>query len=335
VKNFQEVVSDRFEEISSETTREVLNWKDTGCYGCSIRCSKWARWDGHEIEGPEYETTAFLGSGCLVYNIKDIAWANEMCNDLGLDTISTGVTMSFAMECYERGIVGDWDGLKLEWGNAEAQREMIRKMAMKEGIGELFSDGTRIAAERIGSNSSDFAINIFGMEMSGVNPKGCLTMGVVLSVADFASHTRLWMTEQEMGPDFTIEDIPESIAAGLDEINVRNCLIVCDFVPLGLDRLAPLLSVATGFVYTEDSLREVGTKLTHLARRYNIRNGRKYTDDRMPERFFQEEMQAGFMRGKKVEKAFFDDLVRKYYQVRSWTLEGEPTSSVLRQYNLI
>jgi aldehyde:ferredoxin oxidoreductase len=243
--------------------------------------------------------------------------------------------MSFAMECYERGIVGDWDGLKLEWGNAEAQREMIRKMAMKEGIGELFSDGTRIAAKRIGSNSSDFAINIFGMEMSGVNPKGCLTMGVVLSVADFASHTRLWMTEQEMGPDFMIEDIPESIAAGLDEINVRNCLIVCDFVPLGLDRLAPLLSVATGFVYTEDSLREVGTKLTHLARRYNIRNGRKYTDDRMPERFFQEEMQAGFMRGKKVEKAFFDDLVRKYYQVRNWTLEGEPTSSVLRQYNLI
>ncbi|HNS18144.1 MAG TPA: aldehyde ferredoxin oxidoreductase family protein [Bacteroidales bacterium] len=334
VKNFQQVVSDRFEEISSETAREVLNWKDTACFGCSIRCSKFARWDGHEIEGPEYETTAFLGSGCLVFNIKDVAWANELCNDLGLDTISTGVTMSFAMECYEKGLIDDWDGLKLEWGNAEAQREMILRMAMKSGIGKLFSDGSRIAARRIGKNSSDFAINIYGMEMSGVNPKGCLTMGVVLSVADFASHTRLWMTEQEMGPDFTIDDIPESVASGLDEINARNCLVVCDFLPLGLNRLAPLLNAATGLDHTEESLRELGAKLTHLARRYNIRNGRKYTDDRMPERFFQEEMLAGFMRGKKVEKEFFTNLIRKYYKVRNWSEQGEPTPAVLEKYNL-
>jgi aldehyde:ferredoxin oxidoreductase len=335
VKNFQEVVSDRFEEISSETTREVLNWKDTACFGCSIRCSKFARWDDHEIEGPEYETTAFLGSGCLIFNIKDVAWANELCNDLGLDTISTGVTMSFAMECYEKGLVEDWDGLKLQWGNAEAQREMILKMAAKQGIGELFSDGSRAAAHRIGKASADFAINIYGMEMSGVNPKGCLTMGVVLSVADFASHTRLWMTEQEMGPDFTIDDIPESVAAGLDEINARNCLVVCDFLPLGLGRLAPLLNAATGLEHTEESLRELGAKLTHLARRYNIRNGRRYTDDRMPERFFQEEMLAGFMRGKKVEKEFFNDLIQKYYKVRNWSARGEPTPAILEKYDLI
>lgn len=335
VKNFQEVVTDRFEEISSETTREILNWKDTNCFGCAIRCSKFARWDGHEIEGPEYETTAFLGSGCFVFNIKDVAWANEMCNDLGLDTISTGVTMSFAMECYEKGFIDDWDGLHLEWGNAESQREMIQKMAMRQGIGELFTDGSRIAAQRIGKNSSDFAINIYGMEMSGVNPKGCLTMGVVLSVADFASHTRLWMTEQEMGPSFTIEDIPESVAIGLDEINARNCLIVCDFIPLGLDRLAPLLHAATGLEYSEDSLRLLGAKLTHLARRYNIRNGRKYTDDKIPERFFQDEMLAGFLKGKKVERAFFNGLIQKYYKVRNWTHEGEPTESVLQQFGLI
>lgn len=335
VKNFQEVVSDRFEEISSETTREVLNWKDTACFGCSIRCSKFARWDDHEIEGPEYETTAFLGSGCLVFNIKDVAWANELCNDLGLDTISTGVTMSFAMECYEKGLVDHWDGLRLEWGNAEAQREMIHKMAMRQGIGELFSDGSRAAAQRIGKNSADFAINIYGMEMSGVNPKGCLTMGVVLSVADFASHTRLWMTEQEMGPDFTIEDIPESVASGLDEINARNCLVVCDFLPLGLSRLAPLLNAATGLERTEESLRDLGAKLTHLARRYNIRNGRSYTDDRMPERFFQEEMLAGFMRGRKVEKEFFNDLIQKYYKVRNWSDKGEPTPAILAKYDLI
>lgn len=334
VKNFSEVTSDRFEEISSETTREVLNWKDTGCYGCSIKCSKWARWDDHEIEGPEYETTAFLGSGCLIFNIKDVAWANEMCNDLGLDTISTGVTMSFAMECYEKGLLDRWDGLDLSWGNAGDQRKMIELMAYKRGVGEIFGDGSRIAAQKVGKNSSDFAINIYGMEISGVNPKGCLTMGVVLSVSDFASHTRLWMTEQEMGPDFTIDDIPEAIAQGLDEINARNCLIVCDFVPLGLDRLAPLLNAATGLDYTEQSLLSLGTKLTHLARRYNLRNGRKYTDDIMPERFFKEESLAGFMRGKKVEKDFFNDLIQQYYNIRGWTTQGEPGKEILQLFDL-
>jgi aldehyde:ferredoxin oxidoreductase len=159
-------------------------------------------------------------------------------------------------------------------------------------------------------------------------------MGVVLSVADFASHTRLWMTEQEMGPDFTIDDIPDSVAQGLDEINARNCLIVCDFVPLGLDRLAPLLNAATGLNYTEKALRELGTKLTHLARNYNLRNGRKYTDDIMPERFFKEESLAGFMKGKKVDKEFFNDLIQKYYKLRGWTKEGLPENETLFQYNL-
>lgn len=327
VRNFREVKTNEFEKISSETTREELNWKDTSCFGCSIRCSKWARWDDHEIEGPEYETTAFLGSGCEVFNIKDVAWANEMCNDMGLDTISAGVTISFAMECYEKGLMDEWSGLKLEWGNANDQRKLIEMMAYKNGVGEVFGDGSRVAAEKIGKNSSDFAINIYGMEMSGVNPKGCLTMGVVLSVSDFASHTRLWMTEQEMGPDFTIDDIPEAIAQGLDEINVRNSLVVCDFVPLGLDRLAPLLSAATGYDHTEESLRNLGEKLTHMARTYNIRNGRTYKDDIMPERFFKEKSLAGFMKDKYVDRELFDDLIQRYYSVRGWDEKGQPVVS--------
>jgi aldehyde:ferredoxin oxidoreductase len=271
----------------------------------------------------------------MVNNIKDVAWANELCNDLGLDTISTGVTCSFAMECYEKGLIDNWEGLKMDWGNAENQRKFINLIAKKEGIGKIFADGTRDASQKIGKGSEEFAINTFGMEHSGVNPKGCLTMGVVLSVADFASHTRLWMTEAEMGPDFTIEDIPQSVADGLDEINVRNCLVICDFVPLGLDRLAPLLNAATGLNHTEDSLKEVGARLTNLARRYNLRNGRKYTDDTIPDRFFNEESLAGFMRGKKLDKGFFNSLIQKYYTERGWTKKGEPTEEVIKKYQLI
>lgn len=323
-KNFKEVVFDDFEKISSEAAREELNWKDTSCFNCDIRCSKWARWDDHEIEGPEYETAAYLGSGSLVNSIKDISWANELCNDLGLDTISVGVTCSFAMECYEKGLMVKWDGLKMEWGNAIEQRKFINMIASRDGIGDLFADGTRDAAREIAQGSEAFAINTFGMEHSGVNPKGCLTMAVVLAVADFASHTRSWITEQEMGSEFKIEDIPSTVAESLDTVNVRNCLVICDFVPMGLDRLAQILNAATGSSHDADSLLAIGTDLTNLSRIYNLRNGRTAKDDTIPDRFFDEESLAGFMKGQKIDRGFFKSLVGEYYQLRGWTSDGVP-----------
>ena len=323
-KNFKEVVFDDFEKISSETAREELNWKDTSCFNCSIRCSKWARWDGHEVEGPEYESTAFLGSGSMVNNIKDVTWANEMCNDLGLDTISAGVTCSFAMECYEKGLLDDWHGLQMEWGNAVEQRKFIDLLAKREGIGALFTDGTRDAARKIGQGSDYFAINTYGMEHSGVNPKGCLTMAVVMAVADFASHTRSWVTEQEMGPDFKIEDIVPTIAESIDAVNVRNSMVICDFVPMSLQRLAEMLNAATGSNYDESKLLEIGIELTNLARIYNLRNGRTSEDDTIPDRYFEEKSLAGFMRDKKIGREFFRELVNDYYKHRGWTEKGVP-----------
>ncbi|OFX55472.1 MAG: hypothetical protein A2046_12400 [Bacteroidetes bacterium GWA2_30_7] len=325
VKNWQKVQYEEFEKISSEAAREELNWEDTGCFNCSIKCSKWARWDGHEIEGPEYETTAFLGSGCEINSIKDVSWSNEICNDLGLDTISAGGTCGFAMECYEKGLVSEWEGLKMNWGNAEAQRDFLHRIAFRKGnIGNIFADGTRVAANKIGKSSSDFAINIFGMELSGINPKGSLTMGVAMSVVDFASHTRLWIAEQEMGPQFKIEDIPATLVEGIDTVNVRNSLVVCDFVPLSLDKLADLLNAATGTKHTGKSLLEVGARITDLARKYNLRNGRTSNDDTLPERFFQEESLSGFMKGKKIDRKVFNNLIQEYYKLRNWSTKGEP-----------
>ena len=333
-KNFQKCQFDGYEGISSETCRNVLNWKDTGCYNCGIKCAKLARWDGHELEGPEYETTAFLGSGCEISDCKDVALANIICDDLGLDTISAGITCSFAMECYDKGLLEDWEGLELEWGNAPAQRELLKLMVYKKGIGKIFSDGTRDASRIIGKGSEEFAINTFGMEISGVNIKGCLTMGVAMAVADFASHTRLWLTEGQMGPDFKIEDIPSAVLEGLDEINTRNSLVICDFVPYGFDRLVQILNAASGFNHTPESLMEIGARITNLARRYNLRNGRKHTDDIIPERFFKEESVSGFMKGKILSRDFFKGLIQKYYVLRGWNEKGEPTEEVLIKYEL-
>jgi aldehyde:ferredoxin oxidoreductase len=335
VKNWQKVQFEEFEKISSETTRQELNWEDTGCYNCSIRCSKWARWDDHEIEGPEYETAAFLGSSCEIADIKAIAFGNEICNDLGLDTISAGGTVGFAMECYEKGLIENTLGLKLNWGNDVAQRELLHQMAYRTGLGETFADGTREAALKIGKGSMDFAIQICGMELSGINPKGSLTMGVAMAVADFASHTRLWIAESEMGPDFKIDDILPAVMEGIDGTNVRNSMVVCDFVPLGLPVLAGLLNAATGSNHTAESLMNIGAKITNLARWYNLRNGRSDVDDTLPARFFNETSLGGFMKGKKLEESYFKTFIHSYYDMRKWDNNGKPTQEVLKEYELV
>ncbi len=335
VKNWQKVQYDEFEKISSETTRQELNWEDTGCYNCSIRCSKWARWDGHEIEGPEYETAAFLGSSCEIADIKAIAFGNEICNDLGLDTISAGGTVGFAMECFEKGLIGDTIGKPLTWGNAEAQRELLKQMSYRTGLGEIFADGTREAALKIGKGSMDFAIQICGMELSGINPKGSLTMGVAMAVADFASHTRLWIAETEMGPDFKIEDILPAVYEGIDTTNVRNSMVVCDFLPLGLPVLADLLNAVTGSNHTTENLLKIGARITNLARLYNTRNGRTSDDDSLPARFFNEESLAGFMKGKKLEKDYFKTIISDYYVMRDWDNEGKLKEKAIKELELV
>ena len=333
-RNFQKGLYDDYEKITSETMKKELNWKSVGCFNCIIRCAKMANWDGYELEGPEYETTAFLGSGCEINDPKIIAKANLLCDDLGLDTISMGVTCSFAMECYEKGLLKETDGLQLNFGNSEAQLNLIAMVAHRKGIGDLFANGTRLAAEEIGQGSEYFAINTYGMEISGVNIKGCMSMGLAMATSDFASHTRLWTATDEMNGNLSIEGLPEYVFKGQDDINIRNSLVVCDFLPFGLDRLAPILTKATGIEFTPEKLMFIGERIHNLARLYNLNNGRTGKDDTLPGRFFEEEMTAGLLKGKKMTREFFNDLLQKYYKNRGWDKFGVPTDKKLKELGL-
>ncbi|MCK4547214.1 MAG: aldehyde ferredoxin oxidoreductase family protein [Candidatus Eisenbacteria sp.] len=333
-RNFQAGEFDEYEGITSETMKKELNWEHTGCWNCIIRCSKLAKWDGKELEGPEYETTAFLGSGCGIGDAKTVAEANWLCDDLGLDTISCGVTASFAMECFEKGMIGDADGLDLRFGNGEALLELIPRIARREGLGDLLAEGTRGAAERIGQGSDYFAINTSGMELSGVNVKGCLSMGLALATSDFASHTRLWTATDEMSGTLRVKDLPSYVMKGQDEVTVRNCLVVCDFLMYSLNRLTPILNAATGMNVTDDDLMRVGERVANLARMFNRKNGRTKEHDTLPERFFSEPMTAGLLEGMRLRHDFFDDLVQKYYKVRGWHPNGAPTDRKLKELGL-
>jgi len=334
-RNFQKGSFEQYEGITAEAMKRELNWTSKGCYGCGvIMCSKVSRWDGREMEGPEYETTAFLGSGCELKDAREIAEANWLCDKYGLDTISTGVSISFAMEAAEKGLLGLEDNRRIRFGSAEAVHSLIREIAFKEGIGDTLAEGTRIASRRIGGGSDYFAIQTAGMELSGVNPLGSYSMGLALATGDFASHTRLWTATAEMNGELSLEELPRVIVEGQNEINARNCFIVCDFLPYGLDRLVLLLNAATGFEYTPDEIMEAGARMQSLSRMYNLRKGRTHEDDTLPLRFFEEESFAGLMEGKKIPRDLFEKQVQEVFSLRGWDEEGMPRPQTINELGL-
>jgi len=335
-RNFSQVQFEDYENITSESMKKHLNWKSVSCFNCVIKCSKMAHWNKYEVEGPEYETTAYLGSGCGIGKPEDVAYANYLCDNLGLDTISSGVVISFAMEAFEKGILSkkDTDGIELKFGNSKAQFEMLKKIALREGLGDLLAEGTRIASKKIGKGSEYFAIQTAGMELSGVNIKGCSSMGLTLATSDFASHTRFWPASDEMAGNLTFENTPEYIKNGQDEVNTRNCLVVCDFLPYGFDRLSEVLNELTGLDTTPDSLMKLGEKISNLTRMYNYMNGRRAKDDTLPARFFEEKHEAGIFKDRFMNREIFSEWLQKYYSVRGWNEEGYPTKNRLDSLGL-
>ncbi len=335
-RNFQDVQFENYEGITSETMKKELNWKSVGCFNCAILCSKLAKWDGYEVEGPEYETTAYLGSGCGIGDAKSVAYANYLVDDLGLDSISTGVVVSFAMEAFEKGVLTlkDTDGIELRFGNEKALFSIIEKIAYRKGVGNLLAEGTKRASEKIGKNSGYYAIQIAGMELSGVNIKGCASMGLMLATADFASHTRFWSATAEMNGLLNFENTPKFIKEGQDNINARNSLIICDFVPYDLDRLAPLINKITGFKTSVDDLMILGEKISNLTRLYNIRNGRKRENDSLPARFFEEKHISGIFKDRYLTRDIFSKWLDMYYRVRGWDKDGIPTTEKLNSLGI-
>ena len=335
-RNFQDVQFEDYEGITSETMKKKLNWKSVSCFNCVIKCSKLAKWNDLEVEGPEYETTAYLGSGCGIGDAESVAYANYLCDDLGLDSISSGVVTSFAMEAFEKGILTskDTNGIELKFGNADAQFALLNKIARRDGIGDLLADGTRIASEKIGKGSDYFAIQIAGMELSGVNIKGSYSMGLTLATSDFASHTRFWSCSDEMAGNLTFESTPKFIKEGQDDVNARNSLIVCDFVPFGLDRLAPVLEALTGINTDVHKLLKLGEKISNITRMYNYRNGRTRSSDTLPGRFFEEKHKAGLFKDKFLTREIFSKWLDMYYDIRGWNMKGSPTEKKLSELSL-
>lgn len=353
VRNFRDGHQDGCEKIFGEEYRKVRTG-EFGCYNCSALCGKAhtvaaGPYAGAASEGPEYESIwAFTGSIDSTSIDATIA-ADQLCDDLGLDTISTGNTIGFAFELYERGILGrtDTDGLDLVYGNHEAMVALIRKIAAREGIGDLLAEGTRGAAAKIGRGAEDYAIHVKGLELPAYEPRGAKSHGFNYATSNIgASHCYGYAGQEIFGVP-----IPRAIDRFVEAENADIVVFnqnVAAMVEVGIictfsrtwgwfpDLYAKMLAAATGVEEFADIgyLRSVGERVVNLERYFNVREGLGRADDRLPKRLLTEPLHTKGAPGEGQIVREMEPFLDRYYSLRGWTENGAPTREKLRALSL-
>ena len=339
-RNYQSGVFEEADSISGETMLENHTYANRACYGCLIACGKANKFEtgkyaGLDVDGPEYETTALIGSNCGIKDLAAVAKASQMCDDLGIDTITVGATISFAMECVEKGYLEQNDVDNLVFGNDDAVLQMIELIAKKEGVGDLFAKGSRSAALKIGHNSEDFAIQVKGNELAGVEPRGSWGMALAYSTSDRgACHQRCWTPSAELRgdlPRFSFDGVPEFVKESQDERAACFSLVLCDFLPFNVPEMVDMLNAATGFSYTPESYLTVGERIWNQTRLFNTREGITSEDDVLPKRFYKELMPEGPAKGQVISAEELEKAKQKYYEIRGWDSNGIPNNETVKK----
>ncbi|RKX93990.1 MAG: aldehyde ferredoxin oxidoreductase [Spirochaetes bacterium] len=343
-RNFSRGVFEHAETISGEYMKKKIWVRNKACFGCTIACGKLThvkegKYACNEVEGPEYETLALMGSNCEIDKIEAVAYLNRLVDDLGLDSISTGNIIGFAMECYERGLLKDTDGIELRFGNVDAAAELIKKIAKREGIGSLFSEGVRKAALKIGQGSERFAIHVKGLELPGVEPRGSWGMALAFATADRGGcHQRAWTPTAELHgliPRFSTEGIAKFVKETQDERSACFSLVLCDFVPFGVGDFTELLYNAIGLGFDKESYLRTGERIWNLTRMFNVREGISRKDDTLPPRIMEEEAPVGPAKGLKITQEILDKMLDEYYALRGWDENGIPTEEKLKELGIV
>jgi len=327
--------------------REQIVITDKGCFGCPSPCGKYSRMKRYNsnVEGPEYETIGMLGSNLGLSDIQDVAQANLLCDDLGIDTISAGSVIGWAMECYEKGIFTkkDTDGLELKFGNTQAVFALVEKIAKRQGLGALLAEGVKKAAKKVGQGSDKFAIQVKGMEQSAYATHNATAMLLAYMTCDVgAHHNRAWAItyDLQVGRD---KVVPEKVARVIWLQNFRpmfDVLGACrlQWVELSIDRdlYVPALAAITGIHRTWQDLETVGERIWNLTRLYWSREndgfGRAW--DQPSPRFYEEPPKTGVTAGQITRYEDVQRLLDMYYEQRGWTSDGMPTPETVNRLGL-
>lgn len=340
-RNFQRGQFEAADAISGAAFRKH-NWaRDYACFGCPIACGKYTRAldDGKVIEGPEYETIYALGTNCALGDREVIIHLNWLCDEYGMDTISVGGIVGFAMEMFERGIVSaaDLDGIEPRFGDGDAAVALVEKMAKVEGCGEWLAQGVAAIAERY-PEAQPFAMHVKGLEMPGYHPSAAKGTALAYAVSERgACHLRgapLGELFSGSADPLTIEGKPQLFRDHQANKAVWDSACLCFFTAYGmsLKELWQLVLAATGFDYpTVRDLELVGERISTLARLFNVREGFTRAHDTLPARNLSQPMAGGPADGQVVE---LQPMLDEYYSIMGWDAEGIPTPERLRELGL-
>ena len=336
-RNFSETVFEKAEQVSGEHLRDNYTVKAVGCSGCSIACEQWGivkegKYKGAKI-GLDYEPLFALGPNCGVDNLPAIIRLVQLCDDLGLDAMSAGVVVSWAMECYEKGILSkeECDGLELNFGNEDAAVALVQKIAHREGIGDLLAEGTKRASEKVGKGSEHFAMHVKGLEMPGYDVRSLKTFAMGLAVQTRgACHNRALSYELDIKgvvDRFTVEPGRGKLAMEKEEFAcILDCLVLCKFLRNCFDDfyedVSRIYTMTTGIPMTADELRQVATRVCNLKKAFNIREGWTKADDWMPPRVLEDPIPSGPSKGSVITPEELRMEIDDYYQARGWTKDG-------------
>lgn len=377
--NFSSGVFDGWEKIDGPTMydtilrgaaedKQDLRGRDT-CYSCTIRCKRVvAVTEGpYQVDphygGPEYETTSTFGNYCGISDLSAIAKANEICNKYGMDTISCGATIAWAMECFENGKLSseDTDGLELRFGNAEAMVKLTDMIAKREGFGDILANGSAGAAEIIGRGTDEFLITSHKQEAPAHMPQLKRSLALIYAVNPFGAdhqsseHDGSYEGESVSYPDrMALLDLTEAqpkLSLGPEKVryarrtqylySAMDSVNVCQFVYgpawqlYGPQELLNLINNVTGWDVTIDELLSVGERRLNMLRAFNAREGIDREQDKLPEKMFKKALKGGPTDGIKIDRAEFEAALDEYFRQNDWDVEtGIPSRYKLEELDL-
>lgn len=348
------------EEAKNLTSDKMIPYTTglKGCFACPIHCSRFTRGDGSgpygdaKSEGPEFETIVAIGARCGNYDLPSVLKLNQVLNQYGLDSISTGGVISFIMECHQKGLINsaDVDGLDLSWGNHETIMELVKKIALGQGCGKWLSKGVKKLSEDI-KGSEDFALHVKGLEPPEQEPRGMKAWGLGWAVSNRgADHLRAFplaettWTKEDAVRAFGSEKVVDRFAYEGKEKLVKWCeevsaftdsLEMCKIAQMALTMPLELTCRAlwsvTGWEITPEELLNIGERIVNLERMYNVRLGLGKKDDRLPKRY-EVPIGEGASKGQTFD---ITQMIDNYYSVRSWDIEtGHPLPDKLRDLGL-
>lgn len=335
------------DKLSGEVMRDTILVRRRGCFACSLQCKREVKVEqpypvDARYGAPEYETLAAFGSDCGITDLGIVCKAQELAGAYGVDSISCGVAIAFAMECFEKGILNrnDTDGLELAFGNEEAMLGMIERIVLRQGLGDILAEGVARAAKRIGNGAEAFAMHIKGLELPVHEPRWKQGMGIGFAVSPTGAdhchniHDVSFVTRTPLLQDLQAFGILEPLPVNdLSPAKMRllvyyanwqhfmNCAVCCIFVMVssrfGHDRAAQLTRAVTGWNTSVLELFKVGERAANLGRAFNLREGFTASDDSMPERFFTPQA-SGPLKGVALDHKIFEEAKEAYYGIMGW-----------------